>query len=235
MDNKRLLIVEDDVTTRTLLQEILKGEGYEVLAVSDAPEALDLLQRQGLPHLVLLDLGLPSMHGAELSERIKRMGDVPIIIITGNRSEEAVVESLSRFAEDYITKPFKVREVIARIERVLSRMPDYSYTQGPLLQIDDHLTIDFANNRIFLEGQCTTLTPIETALLFMLVNHQNRILTADILIRRVWPNKEIYEETLRVHIHRLRSKLEPDRNGPSYLYTERGTGYMFCVPTDENA
>jgi DNA-binding response OmpR family regulator len=131
----KLLIVEDDSVTRKLLQQVLEQEGYQVLIARDGSEALDILHQQGLPHLILLDLGLPGMHGFTLSERVKRMGDVPIIILTGDSSEEAVLQGIQRYAEDYITKPFNVREVAARIQRVLSRISDYSYTSRVLVSI----------------------------------------------------------------------------------------------------
>ncbi len=234
VNSKHLLIIEDDFVTRTLLREVLEKAGYQVSSVSDAPEALTMLQQQGLPHLVLVDLGLPSMHGFALSERIKRMGDVPIIIITGDDSQEAVVYGIQKYAEDYITKPFNVDEVVARIQRVLSRFADYSYAQAPVMVIDQHLSIDFPRSRIVLDGQPSPLTPIETNLLYILVRNQGRIVSPDMLMARVWPNDEVFEETLRVHMHRLRRKLQPSNDQWQYIRTERGSGYSFAVPDDQS-
>lgn len=233
VNTKRLLIVEDDFVMRTLLREVLEQAGYQVLSVGDAPEALTLLQQQGLPHLVLVDLGLPSMHGFVLSERIKRMGDVPIIIITGDDSLEAVVYGLKKYAEDYITKPFNVEEVAARVQRVLSRFADYSYAQAPVMVIDKHLSIDFPRSRIMLDGQPAPLTPIETNLLYILVRNQGHIVSPEMLMARVWPNDEVYPETLRVHMHRLRRKLQTGSSKRQYIRTERGVGYSFSVPDDQ--
>ncbi len=232
VNTKRLLIIEDDFVTRTLLREVLEKAGYQVSSVSDAPEALTLLQQQGLPHLVLVDLGLPSMHGFALSERIKRMGDVPIIFITGDASHEAVVYGLQKYAEDYITKPFDVEEVAARVHRVLSRFADYSYAQAPVMVIDKHLSIDFPRSRIVLDGQPTPLTPIETNLLHILVRNQGRIVSPETLMARVWPNVEVFAETLRVHMHRLRRKLQSNNCRAPYIRTERGIGYTFSVPDE---
>jgi DNA-binding response OmpR family regulator len=232
VDSKRILIVEDDSVTRRLLQQLLEQAGYEATAVSDATGALNILQQHGLPHLVILDLGLPGMHGFALSERIKKMGDVPIIILTGDASEDSKVEGIQNFADDYITKPFNVREVVARIQRVLSRVNDYSYAQGPIIHVDDRLAIDFANNRISLDGQEISLTPIETNLLYVLLHNQGHVVPPDILLARVWPNEEVYEETLRVHIFRLRKKLQPDANFPQYIHTERGVGYAMYLSND---
>ncbi len=234
VNEKRLLVVEDDSVTRKLLQQVLAEAGYSVIAVDDGPGAIAAIQQSGLPHMVLLDLGLPSMHGFALSERIKRMGDVPIVIITGDDSEEATVYGIRQYAEDYITKPFNVSEVLARIQRVLSRFADYSYAQAPVLKVDEHLSIDFPNSRIILEEQVIALTPTETSLLYVLVRNKGHIVSPEMLIRRVWPNEEVYEETLRVHMHRLRRKLQIDPQQPQYIQTERGVGYIFLVPEEQN-
>jgi DNA-binding response OmpR family regulator len=226
-ENTRLLIVEDDPITRNLLEHVLGNEGYEVTAVRDGTAALDELQQHGLPHLVLLDLGLPGMHGFVLSERIKRMGDVPIIILTGDSSEEAIIRGIEYYADDYITKPFNVREVSARIQRVLSRMGNLGYAHSPDLVIDAHLSIDFVHNRLKLDERVLQLTPIETSLLSVLVRNKGQIVSSATLIARAWPNEDVYEENLRVQMSRLRQKLNRQ-----YIQTERGTGYMFALPDE---
>src|SRR5215510_16233180 len=137
MIGKHLLIVEDDGPTRRLLKECLEEEGYEVMAVDDGPEALEIVRDNGLPHLVILDIGLPTMDGFTVSHEMKKMGDVPIIFLSGNRTEEAIVQGILEYAEDYITKPFHVREVSVRIGRVLSRLGDHSYANKPGIDIDD--------------------------------------------------------------------------------------------------
>ncbi|MEP7287109.1 MAG: response regulator transcription factor [Chloroflexota bacterium] len=232
--DKRLMIVEDDTTTRRLLQSILQQAGFEVTATSDGATALAALQKQGLPHLVVLDLGLPGMDGFALSERIKRMGDVPIIVLSGNDKEEAKIQGIQQFADDYITKPFNPKEVVARIERILSRITDYSYAQGRVVTIDEHLSIDFANNRVVMEGREITLTPIETNLLMILLRNKGQVVSPNTLIARVWPNEEVYEDRLRVHMHRLRRKLHgaAETDQQQYIYTERGVGYSFHVPEE---
>jgi DNA-binding response OmpR family regulator len=228
--NKRLLIVEDDAVTRDLLQHVLGQAGYDVSAVRDGPDALNILKKNGLPHLVLLDLGLPGMHGFTVGELIKRMGDVPIIILTGEDSEEVKVLGIEQYADDYITKPFSVREVVARIQRVLSRISDFSYAQSPVMQIDEHLAIDFPNNQVWRDGQAVALTPIETSLLSVLIRNKGHIVPTATLIARVWPNEEVYEETLRVHITRLRGKLTARSDDLQYIRNERGVGYTFIFP-----
>jgi DNA-binding response OmpR family regulator len=232
-DDKKILIVEDDSATRRMLQAMLREVGFQATAVGDGSAALTFLKQEGLPHLILLDLGLPGMDGFALGHQIKRMGDVPIIILTGDNTDESKISGIENFAEDYITKPFNVNEIVARIRRVLSRITDYSYAQGPVVTIDDHLSIDFANNRVLLNGEELTLTPTETNLLHILLRNKGQIVSPDTLISRVWPNEEVYEETLRVHMHRLRKKLHADTDDHQYIYTERGAGYSFIVPDDQ--
>jgi DNA-binding response OmpR family regulator len=229
VESKRLLVVEDDPATRLMLQECLEEAGYEVNVASDGSEALNLLQKKGLPHLVIMDLGLPGMHGFVLSEQIKRMADIPIIYVTGDSDEDHVVYGIEQFAEDYITKPFNVREVIVRVHRVLSRITDDVTTQNEVTTIDSHLTIDFANNSLTRDGVKHTLTPIEANLLSILVRNAGRAVPASILIARTWPSEEVFEDTLRVHLSRLRRKVQADDGFP-YIRTERGVGYSFYFP-----
>lgn len=224
---KRLLIVEDDYITRTLLKEVLANDGYEVHTSSDAPEALVWLKRNGLPHLALVDLGLPSMHGFELCKDIKKMGDVPIVILTGDGSRQTVIAGIREYADDFITKPFDVEEVILRIRRVLSRVGDHSFAQSPVTVIDNHLSIDFPNQRIMIDGQAIELTPTEAGLLYHLVRNKGKIVTPETLMARVWPNEPVNPETLRVHMSRLRRKVSPGKDTPKYIYTERELGYSF--------
>lgn len=235
VDGKRILIVEDDYTQRSLLKELLSQAGFEVTALSDGLQALTWMQNNGLPHMAVLDLGLPNMHGFTLSERIKRMGDVPIVFITGDRSTESEQYGLENFSEDYITKPFVPEIVVARIRRIMSRFPDGGYAAQPRLTIDRHLSIDFPNNLIVLDGMEIPLTPTETGLLYLLVRHRGQVVPPETLMDRVWPNDEVFEETLRVHMHRLRRKIQPDEDSTQYIRTERGVGYAFFVADDNDA
>jgi DNA-binding response OmpR family regulator len=226
---KRILIVEDDFVTRALLQRVLQTADYEVSTCPDGPDALNHFQQHGLPHLVIVDLGLPSMHGFDLCKRIKNMGDVPIIILSGHNDAKTIEQGIRNYAEDYVTKPFDVRVIVARVGRVLSRFPDFSYVDSPVQEVDELLSIDFPNNRIRVGDVFTSLTPTESGLLHVLFNSQGQIVRNEALMGRVWPNEEVFEETLRVHMHRLRRKIKVAA-GRNYIYTERGAGYMFCQP-----
>jgi DNA-binding response OmpR family regulator len=226
-ENKRLLIVDDDLEFVELLKEIFETEGYEVTTCDDGPAVLEHVHLNGLPHLVMIDLALPSMHGFELSKKLKARGDVPIVFISGEAKVDTVVDGITRYAEDYLIKPIRAGELLARVKRILSRIYDFTYTQAPLVRVDEQLSIDFANNRIHINNRKVALTPTEASLLHILIRNAGHVVPSDMLIARVWPIEEVYEDTLRVHMHRLRRKLEPNSGTSRYIQTERGVGYRF--------
>lgn len=233
MGKTKILLVEDDAGINKLIHDYMNAHGYEVISFSDGPEALDWVQMRGLPHIALIDLTLPTMHGFELSNRLKSMADVPIIFVTAHNDTDTVVQGLKKYAEDFIVKPFQMRELEARVQVVLARMPSLDYASEPIVRIDDFLSIDFAHNRIVLSGKAYGLTPTESILLHVLLRNAGRVVENRMLIARVWPTEEVYEDTLRVHMHRLRRKLEADSHHPHYIRTERGVGYMFTVRPPE--
>jgi DNA-binding response OmpR family regulator len=227
---KRLLVVEDDLSIRDLIKRALIDADFEVATVPDGPDALRYIERHGLPHLILLDLVLPTMHGFELSEKIKNMADVPIIILSNDSDEESVVTGIQKYAEDYITKPFSRRVLVARIRRVLSRIGNFSYAEGAVVRIDDHIALDMVGGRIVVDETASELTPIETRILGVLINHAGRTVHTEQILERVWPNEDMPEETLRVNISRLRRKFDYPGRTHDYIQTERGTGYRFSYP-----
>jgi DNA-binding response OmpR family regulator len=241
----RVLLIEDEETVSQLIVDFLSKHGYEVSAFADAPEGLDHVRQRGLPHIALLDLGLPSMHGFEVASRLKAMADVPIIFVTSSSDTDTIVQGLKKYAEDFIVKPFELRELEARVQVVLDRMPSLDYASEPIVRIDENLEIDFAHNRLVLNKKATGLTPTESILLHVLLRNAGRVVENRMLIARVWPSEDVGEDTLRVHMHRLRRKLEADSHHPHYIRTERGVGYMFTVkppesfgqdnPSDDNA
>ena len=220
-------IVDDDSMLAEIVREELEAEGYEVSAFSSAETFLQHVRRQGLPHLALIDLGLPDMDGFALSNRLKALGDVPIIFISGRKETDTVVRGLVQYAEDYVRKPFDPRELAARIYRVLSRIPNFDYAERRLVRIDDWLAIDFGQRVLFAGDREYPLTPTEVTLLHILLRNADQVVPTRVLISRVWPLQDVYEETLRVHMHRLRQKVEPDPSHPRYLLTVRGVGYQF--------
>lgn len=234
MPKPKILVVEDDKAINRLLEDYMDAHGYQVTAFTDGPEAIDYVQERGLPHIALIDLTLPTLHGFELAARLKAMADVPIIFITATSDTDTIVQALRKYAEDFVIKPFEMRELEARIQVVLARMPSLDYASEPIIKVDDHLSVDFAHNRIILSGKPESLTPTESILLHVLLRNAGRVVENRMLIARVWPAEEVWEDTLRVHMHRLRRKLESDSHHPHYIRTERSVGYLFTVRPADN-
>ena len=225
--SRRVLAVEDDPDLLRLIRRELEGAGFEVWACASAEEALETVSRKGLPHLALVDILLPGLDGQSLAARLHEWSDLPIVMLTSVDEEETVVAAIQGFAEDYIRKPFKPREMVARVERVFRRIGDFAYTLQPVLHIDDRLAIDFAHQRAVVGGREVALTSTETKLLYVLLRSAGRVVATDFLLRRLWLSDEVFEDALRVHVHRLRAKIEPEPSRPRYVLTERGSGYRF--------
>ena len=223
----RILIVDDDAMAREILKRILEHAGYEVMTAGSGPEALRKLH-EGIPHLVVVDLMMPEMDGFELCRRIKSHLDVPIVILSAVAAVESKVEGLQMYAEDYIVKPFEKEELVARVQRVLRRYGESAGVEQPEVVIDESLQINFVQHWARVKGQQVTLTPTESKLLFLLVRNAGRVVTNETLLAKAWAgDEEAYEEGLRVHISRLRSKIEPNPSRPVYIQTKRGVGYRF--------
>jgi DNA-binding response OmpR family regulator len=225
----RILIVDDDAMAREILKRILEHAGYEVMTAGSGPEALRKLH-EGIPHLVVVDLMMPEMDGFELCRRIKSHLDVPIVILSAVAAVESKVEGLQMYAEDYIVKPFEKEELVARVQRVLRRYGESAGVEQPEVVIDQELQINFVQHWARVKGHQVTLTPTESKLLFLLVRNAGRVVTNETLLAKAWAgDEEAYEEGLRVHISRLRSKIEPNPGKPIYIQTKRGVGYRFAA------
>ena len=225
----RILIVDDDAMAREILKRILEHAGYEVMTAGSGPEALRKLH-EGIPHLVVVDLMMPEMDGFELCRRIKSHLDVPIVILSAVAAVESKVEGLQMYAEDYIVKPFEKEELVARVQRVLRRYGESAGVEQPEVVIDQDLQINFVQHWARVKGHQVTLTPTESKLLFLLVRNSGRVVTNETLLAKAWAgDEEAYEEGLRVHISRLRSKIEPNPGKPIYIQTKRGVGYRFAA------
>ena len=230
-NTKRILIVDDATDTRLMLNMRLQHEGFTVLSASSGVDALDVVHREGLPHLALLDIIIPDMNGFEIAQQLRQIGDVPIIFLSAISDTETKVEGLTRFAEDYITKPFAFPELLARVRRVLMRNNSEA-GHVTEVRIDNRLCVNFAQHCVLIDGQQATLTPTETKLLHVLYNNRGRVLSAGFLLARAWePLRNGTIESLWVHIRRLRSKIEVDPNRPTYVMTVRGQGY--CLPHEK--
>jgi DNA-binding response OmpR family regulator len=224
---QRILIVDDDPAILRLVKIVMEGAGYDTLTAASGVEAFEVIGRSGMPHLAIVDLNMPFMNGFDFCEAVQQFSDLPVIILSAQDEEDTIITGISRFAEDYVTKPFSPRELVARVERVLRRIGDFGYTLGVTTRVDDRLTVDFAHQRALVAGRFISLTPTETKLLYLLMRNAGRVVTADFLLRRLWPMEEVFEDTLRVHVHRLRQKIESTPSQPRYILTERGMGYSF--------
>ena len=223
----RILIVDDEPLMRRLIQDILAIDNYDVKTAKSGQEALDIIINQGVPHLAIVDIIMPTMSGLELCKKIQAFIDLPIILVTAIDDEDTLVKGIEYYAEDYIVKPFRPRELLARIRRVLSRAYKSPQSFSRIIKINAHLTIDFGKREINTAEKTISLTPIENKLLHVFVQNSNQTITTEFILQRLWPLDETFADTLRVHIHRLRHKIEATPNKPQYIITERGIGYRF--------
>jgi DNA-binding response OmpR family regulator len=228
---QRILVVDDDPAILRLVSDKLDRAGFEVFTAASGQEGLDVIGRHGLPHLAVVDINMPGMDGFQFCQAVQQFSDLPIILLTAVDDEDMVVQGIEQFAEDYVTKPFSPRELVARVQRVLRRIGDFAYTLDPLTRVDERLLVDFAHQQVSVEQGPVALTPTETKLLYILMRNAGRTVTADFMLRRLWPWGDVFEDTLRVHVHRLRHKIENDPARPRYILTERGLGYRFKAPS----
>jgi DNA-binding response OmpR family regulator len=228
---QRILVVDDDPAILRLIGDKLDRAGFEVSTAASGEAALGLIERRGLPHLAIVDINMPGMDGFELCQIVQEFSDLPVIMLTAVDEEETVIRGIEYFAEDYVTKPFSPRELIARVRRVLRRIGDFGYALDPVTRVDDRLAVDFVHRRAFVDSQEVSLTPTQAKILYILMCNAGRTVTAEFLVSRLWPLDEVFEDTLRVHVHRLRRKIETAPSEPRYILTERGLGYSFAAPS----
>ena len=225
---KRLLVVEDEMAIARLLQDNLAYEGYRVELASDGPEALRKVD-EFLPDLVLLDLMLPGQSGFEVCEIVSARVERPaIIVLTSRREEQDKVRALNLGADDYVTKPFALDELVARVQAVLRRShPDRaSVTLGSIV-------IDFRNSRAYKDGQEFDLRLREIEILRHLSARPGKVVTRDELLRLVWGYQHVpLTRTVDIAIARLRRKIEPDPHHPRYLRTAHRDGYSLTLNPD---
>jgi two-component system KDP operon response regulator KdpE len=221
----RVLVVDDEVAIKRFLRVALNGEGFIVLEAGTGQEALLALTLER-PGLVLLDLGLPDMDGVEITRRLREWSQVPVIILSVREQETDKIAALDAGADDYLTKPFGVGELLARIRTVLRRQAGGS--SEPVFTLGD-LKVDLANRLVTVDGREVQLTPTEYDLLRALVIQAGKVLTNRQLLRLVWGEGYDDLHILRVNISNLRHKIEPDPSRPTYIHTESGVGYRLKV------
>ena len=232
---KRILLAEDEAALRDFVSRNLRARGFEILEASNGLEAMALWEREN-PHLLILDIMMPRMDGLEVCRRIREHSTVPIIILTALDAESDKVAALDLGADDYLTKPFGVEELLARVRAVLRRTHwEATPPVSGIKQFGD-IEIDLAGHIVRLRGAEVRLSPTEFALLKQLIMHVGKVLTHRMLLQNIWGSEYGGEaEYLRVYINRLRQKLEPDPANPGYLLTEPGVGYRFVAPEIDGA
>jgi two-component system response regulator RegX3 len=225
---ERVLVVEDEASLVESIRFMLESEGYQVLTAYDGVEGLRAV-REHAPSLVLLDLMLPGMSGIDVCRQIRHESDVPIVMVTAKDAEADKVLGLEMGADDYITKPFSTRELLARVRAQLrraGRTGAFASANEVLRAGDIELDVDAHEAR--LDGTSVSLRPKEFDLLEVLMRRRNRLSPRDVLIDEVWgPSYFGDTKTLDVHIKRLRDKLEKDPSHPAHIQTVRGLGYKF--------
>jgi two-component system, OmpR family, KDP operon response regulator KdpE len=227
-DAPYVLVVDDDPALRRLLERSLPEAGYRVQAVMEAQAALEAVIQQP-PDVILLDLMLPGMDGFTLCKQLREWTRVPIIMLTARAAEKDVVLGLQLGADDFVTKPFRSNELLARIEAVLRRVQHDPAPGSPSLIQVGELMIDLAQRRVTTDDTEVSLTPIEYQILAYLASHAGQVLTHQQLLQEVWGAEYGGENHyLWVHIAHLRQKLEPDSKQPRYILTERGVGYRLA-------
>lgn len=222
----RILVVDDEPPVRKMLRASLSRHGYEVWEAANGLEAHDAL-RDFKPDLILLDLNMPGISGLEVCRSIRLGYETPIIVLSVRASDHDKVDLLEAGADDYVTKPFSMPELIARIRRALRRVQPAMPEEGANYQ-DGVLEIDFASRRALLHGKPVRLTPKELDVLRYLVARAGKPVSHRELLRSIWgPDYGDEVAYLRVFVNRLRAKIEPDPAAPRYLLTEPWVGYVF--------
>ena len=226
MSAGKILVVDDDPQIRRVMRMRLTGLGYEITEARSGEQALETF-REFLPDLVLLDLNMPGMGGLEACRQIREGSEVPVIILTVRNTEDEKVEALDAGADDYVTKPFGMKELLARIRATMRRAPT-GPSAGPKTLKAGDLEIDFETRRVKARGQQVRLTPKEFELLRYMVSQRGKPVPHRELLQAVWgPDYGDETEYLRVFITHLRRKLEPNPSKPRYILTEPWVGYQF--------
>ena len=223
----KILVVDDDPISIELIEQGLQSEGYETLSAKDGQEAMRVFFNNQ-PDLVVLDVTMPKLDGYEVCRRVREISDTPIIMLTAMSGEEAIIKGLDMGADDYLTKPFRVGELLARIRATLRRVRTETEVADTVIYSDDYMSVDLDARRVTVKGEVVKLTPTEYKLLAMLVRNKGRLLEFRQLLEGVWGFEYIDDiDYLRVYIWYLRRKLEPNPQKPIYILNELNTGYRF--------
>jgi two-component system KDP operon response regulator KdpE len=229
IDPPHLLVVDDDALAVSLLADRLRHDGFEVTTATTGRAALATFIERW-PQLVVMELALPDLRGEELAERLKSRADIPIIVVSAVTAVATRTAAIRSFAEDYVTKPFDYAELVARIGRVLHRMPHR--IPGQELELGPDLKLILSRRRARVGDRSIPLSPIETRILGILAAQKGRPVSTTELLARVWAHADAADPSyVWVTMRRLRQKLEPEPQRPRYLVSERGGGYSLRFAT----
>ena len=225
-EKRKILVVDDESQITRVLRRSLDAHGYEVRTAADGLSAVDTFN-DFRPDLIITDLQMPEMSGIELCREIRKLSQVPIIVLSVKGDERTKVEALDAGADDYVTKPFGIEELLARVRAALRRMPEVSAETEPVLD-DGDFSIDPASRRTLVRGEEVHLTPKEFDLLVFLFRNRGKVLTHRAILAAVWGgNSTEQPEYLRVFLGQLRKKIEANPSEPRYILTEPWIGYRF--------
>lgn len=219
------VVIEDDAQIRRFLKAALEENGFEYVEAESARKGLVRCETR-MPDLIILDLGLPDLDGLEVIGTVRKWSKVPIVVLSARGREQDKVTALDAGADDYLTKPFGVEELLARIRVALRHAARAGSPEADAVFRHEDLEVDLERRLVFVSGNEVHLTPIEYRLLSTLVKHAGKVLTHRQILVEVWgPNAESEHQYLRVYMNQLRHKLEPEPARPRYLVTETGVGY----------
>jgi DNA-binding response OmpR family regulator len=230
-----ILTADDDPQLQKLVKRNLERADYDVLTASNGQEALTLVKQQA-PDVVLLDVTMPNMDGFEVCRRIRTFSNVPILMLTARDADQDKVQGLDLGADDYLTKPFSIDELLARVRAVLRRAQLAAPEQGQpgTAATVGKVTLDYDQHKVIREGRAIDLTPTEYRMLIYFMQNVGRVVTQDMLLENVWGPTYVGEgHMLQVNINRLRRKIEPDPNHPRYILTKVGVGYLFNAQPEQ--
>jgi len=233
MEKTHILVVDDDPAILRLLCTNLKARGYKVSTAMDGEESLEEVEKDFVD-LIILDLMMPKLDGVEVCRRIREWSNVPIIVLSARGDEKDKVKCLELGADDYLTKPFGIAELMARIKTALRHSDSYNTAPAhPSTFVCGELEINFAMRRVTIGGNEVKLTPVEYSVLQQLAINVNKVLTHSMLLQSVWGSEYSSEkEYLRVFVGRLRKKIEPDPKNPRYIQTIPGVGYHLAAASE---
>lgn len=226
-DNKRFLVVEDDKQIRSFISFSLKTQDYCALEASAGKEAMRMIASEG-PDVLILDLGLPDMDGLEVIKQVRTFSDMPIIVVSARDQDKEKIDALDAGADDYLTKPFSINELLARIRVILRRGVKAHDSNSEIFKIGE-LEISLEKHLVSLNGSEVHFTPMEFKILNLLVQNAGKVLTHSYILKNVWGSYlESDAQSLRVFMANIRRKLEKDPTNPRYILTEVGIGYRFA-------